>query len=591
MSFQQSFRPVQRGADGRGSLSRLRPVTLLVACGIVLAATLLIVTGLVAGYLRERTLAASEAGLARLDAVLGETGNRSLHEIDALIRDVTGRIPFPDISTPDEIAREIREPAVTLHLDNRVEANPQIAGMAFVGADGALIRSAGDWPMAEQSVTARDYFVALQGDRHLDSYIGLPYAAGHDGALVIPVARKLRGLGGAFAGLAVATVPVGDFEALYRAVPLGDDGAIILMRGDGAVLARYPPAAAGQAALSSTVSAALADGAQGVFEEARSAGGQWRIDAIRPFADYPLVVMVSRNRDKALVGWSRQAAMFAAFAVFGVVAIAVMVCLIARQFQTHSTLATIRAEKIEMEHARLVAEAELMKKERLSVLGQFTATVATELRNPLSAIRNTLFTMREIAINSGMTLDRPIARIQRSIARCDRIIGDLLEYTRAPELSRIPVGFDRWLREVLAEHSLPATVSLVEQLDAGDATVRIDADRIRRVVVNLIDNAAQASGEVPAGGGAPSIAVRSSVRDGALELVVSDTGPGIPGEDIARIFQPLFSTKSFGTGLGLAMAKQIVDQHGGTIGIESTVGLGTAITIRLPLEQELKAAA
>jgi len=591
MSFQQAYRLVQKGASGRGPPPRLRPVTLLVACGIVLAAILLIVTGLVAGYLRERTLGASEAGLARLDAVLVETGNRSLQEIDGLIRDVTSRIPFPDISTPDEIAREIREPGLTTHLDNRVEASPQIAGMAFIGADGTLIRSAGDWPVAERSVAARDYFVALQGDRHLDIYIGAPYAAGHDGALVIPVARKLRGLGGVFAGLAVAAVPAGDFEALYRVVPLGDDGVITLMRGDGTVLAQYPPAGSGQSALSSTVSAALAGGAPGVFEEARSAEGRWRIDAIRPFADYPLVVVVSSNGDKALIGWSRQAAMFGAFAVFGVIAIAVMVWLIARQFQTHSTLAAIRAEKIEIEHARLVAEAELMKKERLSVLGQFTATVATELRNPLSAIRNTLFTMREIAINSGITLDRPIARIQRSIARCDRIIGDLLEYTRAPELSRIPVGFDRWLREVLAEHSLPATVSLVEELDAGEATVRIDADRIRRVVINLIDNAAQASGEAPAGGGAPSITVRSSVRDGALELVVSDTGPGIPREDIARIFEPLVSTKSFGTGLGLAMAKQIVDQHGGTIASDSAIGRGTAITVCLPLEQELKAAA
>jgi signal transduction histidine kinase len=268
-----------------------------------------------------------------------------------------------------------------------------------------------------------------------------------------------------------------------------------------------------------------------------------------------------------------------------------MVYLITRQFRTHSALATIRAEKIEVQHARLLAEAELMKKERLSVLGQFTATVANELRNPLSAIRNTLFTMREIATGNGLTLDRPIARIQRSIARCDRIIGDLLEYTRAPELSRIPVTFDRWLHDVLAEHGRPATVTLVEAFDAGDATVRIDADRIRRVVINLIDNAVQALGELPPGSAAPLITVRSSARDGALEFVVSDTGPGIARENLAQVFEPLFSTKSFGTGLGLATVKQIVDQHGGTISVDSEPGAGTSIAIRLPLEQEMRVAA
>jgi signal transduction histidine kinase len=268
-----------------------------------------------------------------------------------------------------------------------------------------------------------------------------------------------------------------------------------------------------------------------------------------------------------------------------------MVTLIGRQIRTHNALATMRAEKIEVEHARLVAEAELLKKERLSVLGQFTATVANELRNPLSAIRNTLFTMREIAQSSGLQLDRPIARIQRSIARCDRIIGDLLEYIRNPELSRISVNFDEWLRDVLVEHGLPPAVTLVEEHAAPDAIVRIDADRIRHVVINLIDNAAQALGEMPPGSGPLRIAVKSAVVGGALELSVADTGPGIPPENMARIFEPLFSTKSFGAGLGLSTVKQIVVQHGGAIDIDSELGAGTRVTIRLPVEQLMKVAA
>ena len=589
MGFPLAYRLLQRGGEREELLSRVRPVPLLVACGIVLAATLLIVTGLVAGYLREQTLEASEAGLARIDAVLGETGNRSLRDIERLLADVTSRIPFPDISTPEEIARQMRQPAVTDHLDNRVEATPQIAGLAFIGVDGALVRSSATGRLPSSSVAGRDYFVALQTEHHLDSFIGAPYVAGHNGTTVIPVARKLRGIGGRFAGLAVAAVPVENFQSLYRVIPLGGDGVISLVRRDGTILAQYPhqPSVAATAA----VLAALTDGAQSIFEEDRDAPALWRIDAIQPLADYPVAVLVSRSGEQALVGWSRQAAMFGGFAVFGVIAIGAMVFLIARQLHSHSALASIRAEKIEIEHARLVAEAELMKKQRLSVLGQFTATVADELRNPLSAIRNTLFTMRQIAIDSGLALDRPIARIQRSIARCDRIIGDLLEYTRAPELSRVPVGFDAWLSDVLAEHNLPSTVMLVQELEAGDAVVRVDAERIRHVVINLIDNAVQALGEMAPGGGANTITVRSAVSDGVLELAVSDNGPGIPRETISRIFEPLFSTKSFGTGLGLATVKQIVGQHGGAISVDSDVGIGTTISIRLPLEPEMRAAA
>jgi signal transduction histidine kinase len=267
-----------------------------------------------------------------------------------------------------------------------------------------------------------------------------------------------------------------------------------------------------------------------------------------------------------------------------------MVVLIGRQIHTHSALAAVRAEKIEMEHARLVAEAELLKKERLSVLGQFTATVANELRNPLSSIRNTLFTMREIATSSGLQLDRPIARIQRSIARCDRIIADLLEYIRSPELSRVSVNFDEWLRGILVEHRLPPAVTLVEQYAATDAVVRIDAERIRHVVINLVDNAAQALGEMPPGRPL-RVTVQSAIVDGALELAVADTGPGIPPEHKARIFEPLFSTKSFGAGLGLSTVKQIVVQHGGTINVDSEVGVGTTVVIRLPLEHVFRVAA
>ena len=572
-------------------MSHVRPVALLVACGAALAITLLIVTGLVAGYLRERTLASSEAGLARLDAVLGESANRSLQTVQAVLADATGRIPFPDISTPAEIAGNIRKPAVGDHLDHRVEATPVIDGVAFIGADGSLIRSAGNWPMAEANVSARDYFVALRAAPHLDMSIGAPYPAGRDGALVIPLARKLRGGSGVFAGLVVAAVPVDYFESLYRVVPLNSDAVISLVRGDGAVLAQFPePAGPPRGIAAQAMLKRLADRAPSVFEEDH-AGARWRIGAVQPLADYPLAVLVSTSGAQALIGWPRQALMFGAFAVCGVVAIGLMVFLISRQIRAHAALAAIRAEKIEMEHARLVAEAELLKKERLSVLGQFTATVANELRNSLSAIRNTLFTMREIASASGLPLDRPIARIQRSITRCDRIIGDLLEYIRTPELSRVAVSFDHWLHEVLAEHSMPTAVTLIEEYDAGDAVVRIDADRIRRVVINLIDNAAQALGEMPPGTGPLRIAVRTSAFDGMVELTVADTGPGISQENLGRIFEPLFSTKSFGAGLGLATVKRIVVQHGGRISVDSELGRGTRVSIRLPFAHSLKAAA
>jgi signal transduction histidine kinase len=110
-------------------------------------------------------------------------------------------------------------------------------------------------------------------------------------------------------------------------------------------------------------------------------------------------------------------------------------------------------------------------------------------------------------------------------------------------------------------------------------------------VINLIENSAQALGEVPPGSHPLRISVRSAIVDGALELIVADNGPGILPENMSRIFEPLFSTKSFGAGLGLSTVKQIVVQHGGTISIGSELGVGTSITIRLPVAQVLRVAA
>jgi signal transduction histidine kinase len=223
------------------------------------------------------------------------------------------------------------------------------------------------------------------------------------------------------------------------------------------------------------------------------------------------------------------------------------------------------------------AQAELIRKERLSALGQLTATMAHELRNPLSAIRNTLFAVRDTAAAGGINLDRPLGRVERSIERCDRIINDLLDYTRIRELHRTVIAPDPWLEEVLSEQRLPADIALVKKLDA-DCHIAIDPERMRRVVINLVENAAQAITETST---ERRITVSTRRVGDHLELTVEDTGSGIASDILSKVFEPLFSTKSFGTGLGLPVVKQIIELHGGSIAIDSEPGKGTRVTIQL----------
>jgi signal transduction histidine kinase len=227
------------------------------------------------------------------------------------------------------------------------------------------------------------------------------------------------------------------------------------------------------------------------------------------------------------------------------------------------------------------AQLELVRREKLSTLGQLTATVAHELRNPLSAIRNTIFAIRESLAGKGIELERPLSRVDRNIQRCDRIITDLLDFTRMRDLNRAEVEADSWLEEVLSEQRVPDGVVLARDFGAAGRRVAFDPERMRRVVINLIENAVQAVTDAASGGG--SVTVRTRASGGAFELVIEDTGPGIPPEVLPKVFEPLYSTKSFGTGLGLPTVKQIVEQHGGTVDITSQAGKGTRVFVRIPL--------
>lgn len=129
---------------------------------------------------------------------------------------------------------------------------------------------------------------------------------------------------------------------------------------------------------------------------------------------------------------------------------------------------------------------------------------------------------------------------------------------------------------------------LQRRLAAGGAQIALDPDRFRRVISNLVENPFRAMND---GAGAPTRVVVATAASDGVEIAVEDTGPGIPPDILPRIFEPLFSAKSFGTGLGVSTVKQIVEQHNGTIAVTSTVGQGTTVRIRLPAAREDAASA
>ena len=228
--------------------------------------------------------------------------------------------------------------------------------------------------------------------------------------------------------------------------------------------------------------------------------------------------------------------------------------------------------------ARIQAEqAVRTRQERLAAIGQLTASVAHELRNPLGTIRTACYLISGRLRGQRLDVERPLDAVERGVDRCDAIVADLLDYGRCQSLQRTPLAIDAWLDRFVSEQEVPENIRVRCDLTAG-VTVPLDEERLRRCMVNLVTNACQAM--QPPGG---ELTVTSRLHDGVVVISVADTGCGIPEDQQEKIFEPLFSTKSFGVGLGLPIVKQIVEQHGGCIELQSTPGRGTIFTIALPV--------
>jgi signal transduction histidine kinase len=238
------------------------------------------------------------------------------------------------------------------------------------------------------------------------------------------------------------------------------------------------------------------------------------------------------------------------------------------------------------ETARKLRESQdkVTRNERLSALGQVAGSVSHELRNPLGTIRNSMTAVRQATAGKGLGVERALDRIDRSIERCNAIVSDILEFSRVQELNREATDIDGWLGDMLDEHEVTAAVTVRRELESG-VEVLLDRTRFRQVLVNLIDNASQAMTDTewaPADERERTITVRTVAAGPHVRLSVADTGPGIAADKLGKIFEPLFTTKAKGVGLGLPTVRKLVEQHGGTIDVESTVDVGTTFTVWLP---------
>jgi len=224
-----------------------------------------------------------------------------------------------------------------------------------------------------------------------------------------------------------------------------------------------------------------------------------------------------------------------------------------------------------------VAHKELVRQERLATLGQLIATVSHELRNPLGTIRSSVYSISEKLADKNLGIDKALERIQRNVSRSDNIINELLDFTRIREPNLKIQNIDNWLAKILEEFETPEHITLKINLQSS-VELAFDENLLRRVMVNLFDNACQA---IESKG---TLTINTVVSAECIEISLIDTGIGIDAETMEHIFEPLYSTKSFGVGMGLFIVKRIIEQHNGNFEVNSQQGKGAEAIINLPLQ-------
>ncbi len=231
------------------------------------------------------------------------------------------------------------------------------------------------------------------------------------------------------------------------------------------------------------------------------------------------------------------------------------------------------------------AQHELIQKERLATLGQLTGTVSHELRNPLGVIRSALYVIEKMRDQGNQQTQNAIKRADRSIERCTRIIDELLDFSRISHLIKQVTPIDEWFESVIAEQTIPQGIQLEKNFKLKEFKLSIDQDRLRRAVINIVENACQSMlDDNQTGEPLPNSKLNIKTRgtDDRVEFVVSDNGTGMSESVLAKIFEPLFSTKNFGVGLGMLTVKNIMEQHAGGIEIDTRENRGTSVTLWLP---------
>jgi PAS domain S-box-containing protein len=223
----------------------------------------------------------------------------------------------------------------------------------------------------------------------------------------------------------------------------------------------------------------------------------------------------------------------------------------------------------------------LIRSERLAAVGELASGVGHELRNPLNVIRNCVYLINmSLADDADAEISNTLRLLDQQVDISNKIVTDLLNFTRIRPPTLVSVDLNSLVKESLSWVVVPTEVRVNTDFDGGSPKAMVDAEQVGRVFANIISNAVQAMI------GKGELNITTGIKNGSVKVSFKDNGCGIPEKNLDSIFEPLFTTKPKGIGLGLAISKRLVEQNQGSIEVASQVGTGTTFTIKLPSDKK-----
>jgi signal transduction histidine kinase len=218
---------------------------------------------------------------------------------------------------------------------------------------------------------------------------------------------------------------------------------------------------------------------------------------------------------------------------------------------------------------------DLIRAEKFATIGRLASNVAHELRNPLASIKNISYFLSKMGAFSDNKSKQMVNMLSSEVVRANKIITDLLDYSKTKKLNKQEVSVESFIEKAIAAVPMPPQIELIKKIEP--LTVFVDPDKMTQIVINLLSNAKDA---MPAEGGKITIITKKDNKK--FYIIVEDTACGMDDDTVSHLFEPLFTTKLKGIGLGLSIVKEIIEAHLGKITVKSKKGVGTTFTIEIP---------